>query len=148
MGAAWRDEGGHLPVAVVVAVDNPQPVALQALQQRLELGDFQGHVMQPFAALFDEAGHETVRSDRLDQLELEGADVEIAPIEVAGMPEPLVAAHLDRQTAAKESQRGVDVAHGDRHMIYTDVHRNARSQRRPATKPAQHAAPLPKLELR
>jgi hypothetical protein len=115
-----RDERG-LVVARFEQIDDAHAAALQRIDGAIELGRLDREVVQPLAAFVDEALDEAARPGALDDLELEVADVEIAPGVVAGVARLTLVHHHDGKVSAKERQRGVGVPHGDREMI--DAHR-------------------------
>src|SRR4029453_11739043 len=58
---------------------------------------------------------------RLDELELEVAEIEIAPIELVHVPRPLLHAHAEGEVATEVLQRRIDRRDGDRHVIDVEI---------------------------
>ena len=118
---ARRDERGLLVGAGLEAVDDADAAAFEGVDRALEVRRFEREMVQPLAALRDEPLDEAPLRGTCDELELEVADEEVAPRVVAGVTEKTFVHGDDREVAAEERERGVDVAHRDRQVV--DAHR-------------------------
>ncbi len=118
VGAARGDEARHIAVGVFETVDDADPVRLHAVQQGRQARRSERPVVQPRAAFVQKSLHETVVPGRLDQFDLELADVEVTPHEVARVARPGLDVHFDREMALEERQSVGDARHRDRHVIH------------------------------
>ena len=75
---------------------NRAPFGLQVRHGLLDVPDLEGHVLQPLAMMFDEAGYRTVRAQGLHDLNVEVPQLEEAELHsggrdgvgLAGLPRP------------------------------------------------------------
>src|SRR5262249_7487727 len=79
--------------------------------------DLEGEVVEPLAPAGEEAFNEAPGTRALDQLELEVADEEVGPGELAIVARPRLDPHADRQGAPEEVERRRDRGNGDRDVI-------------------------------
>jgi hypothetical protein len=117
-GGARRDEGRLVVGPGLEAIDDAHAALLEPRDQAVEVGRLDREMMQPLAALVDEALDEAPRRRALNELELEVPDEEIAPRVVVGVArQPLVQRH-GRKVAAEEGERRLHVADGDRDVVH------------------------------
>src|SRR5262249_8452861 len=114
---ARMDEGRLAAAADRRFADDPDPFVAESLEQRIDAVDVHRQVVEPFAALGEEAADRRVVARRLDELDLVAREPEAREVEAAVPAAMLRAPKLDREEALEPGERRVDRADRDRQVI-------------------------------